>query len=89
MATITSPSGLSEVGLRGNEIYAQDLKMSLEPFQLGRFVAIDVTTRRFALGDSVLKASDELQSQTAADPENIWIVRIGSEAVYRLSRMRA
>ena len=54
-----------------------------------RLVAIDVTNRKFALGDTVLKASDALQKETGADPENIWIVRIGCEAVYRLSRVRA
>ena len=89
MATVTSPSGLSEKGRIGNEIYEQDLKERLEATDLERLVAIDVTNRKFALGDTVLKASDELQKETGADPENIWIVRIGSEAVYRLSRVRA
>ena len=53
---------------------------------MDRLVAIDVTSRKFALADSVWKASDTLQKETGADPENIWVIRIGSEAVYHLSR---
>ncbi|MGI8979619.1 MAG: hypothetical protein ACR2FY_10360 [Pirellulaceae bacterium] len=88
MSTIDNPQALSEVARRGDEIYEHDLKASLEATEMERLVAIDVTNRKFALGDTVLKASDALQKETGADPENIWIVRIGSEAVYRMSRSR-
>ena len=86
MSTIDNPQALSKVARLGDEIYEQDLKDKLEGTDMERLVAIDVTNRKFALGDSVLKASDALQMETGADPENIWIVRIGSEAVYHLSR---
>ncbi|MBC7852310.1 MAG: hypothetical protein IAF94_02650 [Pirellulaceae bacterium] len=86
MSTIDDPQALSEVARRGDEIYEHDLKVRLEATDMERLVAIDVTNRKFALGDSVLKASDAPQKETGADPENIWIVRIGSVAVYHLSR---
>jgi hypothetical protein len=86
MSTIDDPQVLTEVARRGDEIYEHDLKASLEATDMERLVAIDVTSRKFALGDTVLKASDALQKETGADPENIWIVRVGSAAVYHLSR---
>lgn len=88
MSTIDNLEALSEVARRGDEIYEHDLKASLEATDMERLVAIDVTNRKFALGDSVLKASDALQRETEADPENIWIVRIGSPAVYHLGRSK-
>ena len=86
MSSIDDPQALAEVARRGDEIYEHDLKASLEASDMERLVAIDVTSRKFALGDSVWKASDTLQKETGADPENIWIIRIGSKAVYHLSR---
>lgn len=82
MSTIDDAQALSEVARCGDEIYEQDLKEKLEATDLERLVAIDVTNRKFALGDSVLDASDALQRETGADPENIWILRIGCEAVH-------
>ena len=89
MSTIENPLALAEVARRGDEIYEQDLKDRLEASDMERLVAINVSNRKFALGDNVLKASDALQQETGADPENIWIVRIGSVAVYRLSKPRS
>lgn len=83
MATVTTPIGHFEKGRIGDEIYQHDLKEILEATEMDRLVAIDITTRKFALGDTVLQASDALQKETGADPENIWLVRVGSEAVYQ------
>lgn len=89
MSTMNAPLSLAEVTRRGDEIYQRDLKEKLEATDRERLVAIDVTTGSYSLGDTVLKASDSLQKEHGANPTNIWILRVGSEAVHRLGRSRA
>lgn len=88
MTNATPINGLSEVARLGDEIYEQDLKQELVASNLDRLVAIDVTTRTFALGDTVLEASDALQKAHGANPENIYILRVGSKGVYHIRNPR-
>ncbi|MBC7856809.1 MAG: hypothetical protein IAF94_25545 [Pirellulaceae bacterium] len=73
---------IEEVARRGDTVYSQ-LGSSLEPENNGRFVAIDVVSGLHFLADQALDASRELQRQTGADPENIWLVKVGDRAFCR------
>lgn len=88
MTNITPSNDLSEIARLGDEIYEQDLKPQLEASDFDRLVAIEVSTRAFALGDTVLEASDALQRTCGANPEKIWILRVGSQGVYHILNPR-
>lgn len=47
-----------EIARRGWEIYARDVEPHVEPEHVGRFLALDVDTGGYALGDDELDAAD-------------------------------
>jgi hypothetical protein len=54
---------LDDVAEAGQRFYAERLKSLLEPENNGRFVAIDVEAGIYAVADTPLQASDEVQAQ--------------------------
>jgi len=72
-----------EFASRGNEIYENKIRPSLEKQNYGKIVAIDIETEAFEIADTPITATDRLyQRYPNAQP---WVIRIGHRAVYRFS----
>ena len=72
----------AEIGELGSAIYQSQLKGLLEPSHHGQFVAIDISTGDYALGEEAHLASDQLRIQ---HPEaQILVERIGYPAVFHV-----
>lgn len=52
-----------ETGRRGKEIYDRDIRSLVEPEHDGKFVAIDVDSGCWALGEEKLDAADRLEAE--------------------------
>jgi hypothetical protein len=71
-----------EFARRGDELYERQVRPQVEEGNHGKVVAIDIDTGAFEVADDVLAASNRL---LARRPDaQIWCVRIGHDAVYRL-----
>ncbi len=71
-----------EFARRGQKIYERDVRPQIEANNKGKIVAIDIESEAFALGDSVLAATQPLYAQ---NPDaQIWVVRVGHRAVHRI-----
>ena len=69
-----------EYAQRGDQLYEQ-IRPQIEPGNIGRIVAIDITTGAYEVADDTLTASDRL---LAHHPDaQTWFVRIGHRAVHR------
>ena len=70
----------SETGRLGREIYKRDIRHKVEPEHIGKYVAIDVDSSCWALGESTMEARDRLG---ALRPEAVDVLMewIGYEAV--------
>jgi hypothetical protein len=65
----------------GKQIYEHDLRARLEPVNDGKIVAIDVDTKEFEVGESVISTTQRLLARLP--DAQIWCVRIGHRAVHR------
>jgi len=73
MATPATSS--DEIADRGEQIYEAQLRDALEPGYTGKFVAIDVNSGEYALGDTILEASELL---TARAPQSeVYFMKVG------------
>ena len=54
---------LDETVRLGREIYERDIRRKVEPDHVGEFIAIDVDSGCWALGDSVIDAVKRLREQ--------------------------
>jgi len=82
LETIT-PTTEDELVRRGQQVYDENLRNTLEPDQVGRFVAIEPQTGRYFLGDTGTAALVEARS---AMPESFfYLMRIGHRAADTLS----
>ena len=78
--TINSPK---EVAKKGEEIYNTKLKSALEPKEKGKFVAIDVISGEYFLGDSILEALEKAQAKY---PDRIFhTIKVGYQGVFEMS----
>ncbi len=68
-----------ETGRLGREIYKREIRHKVEPDHVGRFIAIDVDSRCWALGDSISEARDNLDSK-CPDAVDVLLERIGYRA---------
>jgi len=73
------------MGKLGDEIYERDIRRLVEPDHNEDIVAVDVDSRKWALGHDEDDAIDHLRNQ---QPEafNIQCLRVGSRAVYLMRR---
>ncbi len=72
-----------EVEKKGQEIYEQKLKDKLEKESLGEYVAIDVETEEYFLGESL---EDALNKAREKYPNKIFhSIKIGSTGVFTAS----
>lgn len=70
-----------EFAERGDAVYENDIRPTLKPDDTGKFVAIDIDSRKFAVDEDELVACDKLRAHV---PEaQIWMVRVGSRSVHR------
>jgi hypothetical protein len=64
-----------ETGRLGDAIYQREIREQVEPSHLGMIVSIDVDSGEYALGDSVIAATDHLRKR--CPDADIWSLRIG------------
>ena len=70
-----------EFARRGNQIYESQIRKLVENENYGKIVAIDIETSAFELGNTTIKAVNNLyQKYPDAQP---WVIRIGHDSVYR------
>ncbi len=73
-----------EFARRGGDDHEDVVKPKLRPEDHGRFVAVDIDSQDFKVGDDELEICDRLRDR---QPEaQIWIVRVGSRWVHKLRR---
>jgi len=71
-----------ELVRRGQDYYERVLRAKLDPAHRGEFLAIEVETGDYALGDSTLDALDKAE---AKHPDRVfYIMRIGYRTAGRL-----
>jgi hypothetical protein len=73
-----------EIAQRGTAIYDQDIRSHVKESDQGKIVAIDVESGAYELGESIVIASDRLLARYPN--AQIWFVRVGHPAVYRIGR---
>ena len=72
-----------EIERKGQEIYEQKLKEQLEKEHLGKYVAIDIETEEYFLGETLDEALTLARNKY---PNKIFhSIKIGSEGVFKAS----
>ena len=70
-----------EFARRGDDVYENVIRPKLSPEDHGRFVAVDIDSQDFEVGDNELDICHRLRDR---QPEaQIWMVRVGSRYVHR------
>jgi hypothetical protein len=82
MPTPQPRTAAEETARRGDEIYEQHIRAQVEGKLDGKVVAIDVGSGQYVIADNALTASERLLAQEPG--ADIWCVRIGHRALYRL-----
>ena len=76
-----------ELTRRGNRLFEEQIRAKLPPgAEPHAFVAIDVETGDFELGESDVGAIDRLIERTPDAEGRICLRRVGSETTYRMGR---
>jgi hypothetical protein len=70
-----------EFARRGDQVYASAVEPRLSPADRGKFVAVDIETGEYEIGESILAACDKLNARLP--DSQIWTVRVGSRYVTR------
>src|SRR4051812_41633475 len=85
--TITKPNKSNEFSTRGKEIYDRSIRTNVEANHSGEFVAIDIDSGAWEVDLDDFTATERLLARL---PEaRIWLMRVGSEAAYRIGGSRA
>ncbi|MDE2802168.1 MAG: hypothetical protein OXK21_04745 [Chloroflexota bacterium] len=69
-----------EIARRGDAIYERDIRPHVGPDHDGEFVAIDVDSESWALGEALLDASDRLREKRP-EAVNVWLLCVGRRYV--------
>src|SRR5438045_6386208 len=78
--TISQPDSVAS---RGEEIYREKLKTLLEPKESGKFVAIEVNSEKYFVGNS---SGEALKLATAALPDGVFhLMKIGASTAFTLT----
>lgn len=73
---------IDEVCDRGEKIYAEQLRVQVEPQEVGKFIVIDVETGDYEVGEEMLAASRRLQERR---PESVrYGARVGYDSAFRI-----
>jgi hypothetical protein len=71
-----------EFARRGQEIYEREIRPQVESSDEGKFVAIDIETGGYEIDSDDYTATERL---LARSPDaQIWLVRVGHRATYRI-----
>jgi hypothetical protein len=82
MSLQASRYSADETARRGDEIYEQQIRFLVEDGNRGKVVAIDIESGAYAVAEDALSASHDLLAQSPN--AEIWCVRVGSRALYRM-----
>jgi hypothetical protein len=74
-----------ELARRGDAIYDKEIRPQLKAGDEGKFAAIDIESREFAIDADELKACHKLRKRIP--DAQIWMVRVGSAYVHRMGRV--
>ena len=69
---IPSNINVQEIVRKGEEIYNQTLKTTLEPFSNGKYVAIEVDSKKYFLGETKDEAALEARKEF---PDKVFYIR--------------
>lgn len=75
-----------EFARRGDEIYNRDIRPQVEADNQGKFVAIDIETGAWEMGDNGLNACHRLHARVP--DSQTWLVRVGHPYLHRLGGPR-
>ena len=70
-----------ETARLGDAIYESDIRRQVEADHHGAVVAIDVDSGSWAVGDTVIVATDSLRAQRP-DAVDVWLLRVGHRALH-------
>ena len=70
-----------ETARLGDEIYERDIRREVEVDHRGAVVAIDVDSGSWAIGDTVIAATDGLRTQRPGAVD-VWLLRVGHRALH-------
>ena len=70
-----------ETARLGDEIYDRDIRRQVEADHHGAVVAIDVDSGSWAIGDTVIAATDGLRTQRPGAVD-VWLLRVGHRALH-------
>jgi hypothetical protein len=83
MSTVQRRYSKKEFARRGDDLYDRKVRPHLGAEDDGKFVALDIDSGEFEIHAKEIIASDRLRKRL---PEaQIWMVRVGSRHVHRLS----
>ena len=71
-----------EVVRRGREIYEREIRAKVEPKHDGEFLAVDVTTGSYEVGESDVAVSDSVLRKNPGAV--LYLMRVGRRAAYRI-----
>ncbi len=71
-----------EIARLGDEIYEHDIRREVETDHPGEVVAIDIDSRCWAVGATVIDAGDRLRAERP-DAVNVLFERVGSRVIDR------
>lgn len=71
----------TETARLGDKIYERDIRRQVEADHHGAVVAIDVESGSWAIGDTVITATDDLRKQRP-DAVDVWLLRVGHRALH-------
>jgi hypothetical protein len=80
----TDTASLEEFGHRADATYERYVKPNVSTGDAGKFVALDVSTGKYAIDADELAAEDRLLS--VAPQASVWLTRVGSRSAHRLGR---
>lgn len=75
-----------EFARRGREIYERDIRLQVEAAHSGEYAAIDIETGAYELDTDDYTATERLL--TRQPDAQIWLLRVGLPAAYRLGGTR-
>lgn len=76
----TTRRSAEETARLGDEIYERDIRSLVEDVHDGAFIAINVASGDWAMGESELSAVDRLRAQQP-DAIDVWLLRVGYRVV--------
>lgn len=73
----------AEIVRRGEEIYQNELREKLEKEYLGKFVAIEINSKNYFLGETQIEATEKARKKF---PDKVtYLIKIGFPAVITMS----